>query len=49
MRARAAGLAVATTLGLAHAAVTVYWFFGTALLDTVGGSLEDWASRRGRW
>jgi Protein of unknown function (DUF3995) len=35
---------VAALLGLGHAAVSAYWALGgTALLDTVGGSLEEWA------
>ncbi len=38
---------VAAALGLAHAAVSAYWLFGgTGLLDTVGGSVEDWGRRR---
>jgi hypothetical protein len=38
---------VAGGLGLGHAAVSAYWLAGgTALLDTVGGSLEEWGGRR---
>lgn len=35
--------AVATVLGLGHAAVSLVWVLGgTWLLDTVGGSIERW-------
>jgi hypothetical protein len=35
--------AIATSLGLASAAVSAYWALGgTALLDTVGGPIERW-------
>jgi len=37
----------AIILGLGHAAVSVYWLFDTALLDTVGGAIEEWARRGG--
>jgi hypothetical protein len=38
---------VAAGLGLGHAAVSAYWLVGgTALLDTVGGRLEEWARQR---
>ena len=38
---------VACALGLGHAAVSAYWAFGgTALLDTIGGSLERWGRER---
>ena len=38
---------LACVLGLGHAAVSAYWALGgTGLLDTLGGSLEDWARRR---
>lgn len=41
----AAGTACA--LGLGHAAVSAYWALGgTALLDTIGGALEEWGRRR---
>jgi TRAP-type C4-dicarboxylate transport system permease small subunit len=34
-------------LGVGHAAVSAYWALGgTRLLDTVGGSLEEWARNR---
>ena len=49
MRPRAALLcaALACLLGLGHAAVSAYWAAGgTGLLDTIGGSLEDWGRRR---
>jgi Protein of unknown function (DUF3995) len=49
VRGRAALLcaAVACLLGLGHAAVSAYWAAGgTALLDTIGGNLEDWGRRR---
>ncbi|MDT5015779.1 MAG: hypothetical protein QOD39_1939, partial [Mycobacterium sp.] len=46
-RAKRTSLVVATTLGGGHAAVSIYWFFGTRLLDTVGGSVEEWAVQRG--
>lgn len=37
----------AAVLGAGHAAVTVYWAAGgTALLDTIGGSIERWARDR---
>lgn len=40
----------ATTLGLAHAAVSAYWLLGgTALLDTVGGQFEEWGRQRSWW
>lgn len=39
---------VAALLGLASAAVSVYWAFGgSALLGTVGGSVERWGRERG--
>jgi Protein of unknown function (DUF3995) len=38
---------VALVLGTGHAAVSAYWLAGgTALLDTIGGSLEQWARDR---
>jgi Protein of unknown function (DUF3995) len=38
---------VAAGLGLASAAVTVYWAVGgTGLLDTVGGEIERWGRER---
>lgn len=37
----------AAVLGTAHAAVSAYWALGgTALLDTVGGSVERWGRDR---
>lgn len=34
-------------LGLGHAAISAYWALGgTALLDTIGGSLERWGRER---
>ena len=37
----------ALVLGTGHAAVSAYWLTGgTALLDTIGGSLEEWARDR---
>lgn|SRR5262245_7080443 len=42
---RAAGLACA--LGLGQALISAYWALGgTALLDTIGGSLERWGRER---
>ncbi|HEU4949025.1 MAG TPA: DUF3995 domain-containing protein [Kribbella sp.] len=39
--------AVACVLGLGHAAFSAYWALGgTGLLDTIGGSLEEWGRRR---
>jgi hypothetical protein len=39
--------ALACGLGLGHAAVSAYWALGgTALLDTIGGSLERWGRER---
>jgi len=39
--------AIACTLGLGHAAVSTYWALGgTALLDTIGGSIERWGRER---
>jgi hypothetical protein len=39
--------AVALVLGTGHAAVSAYWLAGgTALLDTLGESLEEWARDR---
>lgn len=36
-------LLAATALGLAHAAVSLLWLLGSSwLLDTVGGSIEEW-------
>jgi hypothetical protein len=38
---------VACALGLGQAAVSAYWALGgTALLDTIGGSLERWGQER---
>jgi Protein of unknown function (DUF3995) len=38
---------VALVLGTGHAAVSAYWLAGgTALLDTIGGSIEQWARDR---
>jgi hypothetical protein len=38
---------VACALGLGHAAVSAYWALGgTALLDTIGGSIERWGRER---
>ena len=38
---------VACVLGLGHAAVSAYWALGgTALLDTIGGSIERWGRQR---
>ena len=38
---------VACLLGLGHAAVSAYWALGgTALLDTIGGSIERWGRER---
>jgi hypothetical protein len=39
--------AIATSLGLASAAISAYWALGgTALLDTVGGAIERWGRER---
>ena len=39
--------ALACALGLGSAAVSTYWALGgTALLDTVGGSIERWGRER---
>jgi hypothetical protein len=39
---------VAAGLGAGHALVSAYWALGgTALLDTIGGSLEEWGRDRG--
>lgn len=39
---------VAVILGLSNAAVSAFWLFGgTALLDTVGGEIEQWGRERG--
>jgi Protein of unknown function (DUF3995) len=39
--------ALACALGLANAAISAYWALGgTALLDTIGGSIERWGRER---
>jgi len=45
---RAVALALlAAALGVGHALVSAYWALGgTALLDTIGGSLEAWGRER---
>lgn len=46
LAARSAAV-LACGLGLGHAAVSAYWALGgTALLDTIGGSLERWGRER---
>ncbi|HEX6418866.1 MAG TPA: DUF3995 domain-containing protein [Acidimicrobiales bacterium] len=46
-RRRSATAITAAALGLANAAVSAYWLAGgTALLDTVGGDIEEWGRRR---
>ncbi|HET6953222.1 MAG TPA: hypothetical protein VFI47_22775 [Acidimicrobiales bacterium] len=38
---------LAAALGLGHAAVSAYWLAGgTALLDGIGGDIEEWARAR---
>jgi hypothetical protein len=49
-RPRTAALAAvaALCLGMAHAAVSAYWAMGgTALLGTIGGTIERWGRARG--
>lgn len=46
-RAATASGWIATVLGLASTAVSAYWALGgTALLETVGGAIEQWGRRR---
>ena len=46
-RGAVAAAAVAAVLGAGHALASAYWALGgTALLDTIGGSLEEWGRDR---